>query len=186
MLSSLRAVLPAHFQKPVIQSAFSVAQRQLLIHIILAFDVSVNYIKHSCASCGNFCIMCNKHNRCSLLIETDQLIHNLAGGGAVQRTGRFVGKDHLRTVHHAAADTRTLKLSAGDLVDVVVGNLTDAKLFHEFSCAGHSFFAALFDFAGLDRRENDIIQHRKIQIGRASFQTLLRQFITGIVILKSL
>ena len=133
-----RVVLPAHFHKPVVKLSFSVSKFLGLVvaaEILLALDVAVYDVEDSGALRGNLNVVGYEHYCGAFFVELDHLAHNFVGRCAVEGAGGLVGKDHLGIVNHAAADAGSLKLSAGYLVDVVVGGFLDAELFHEGTAA---------------------------------------------------
>ena len=79
--------------------------------------------------------MGNQHNGCAVRVYLAQLFHYLVGALAVERACRLIGKNHLGSVDHTAADTRPLKLTARNLVYIVVGDLDDPETAHQLLAA---------------------------------------------------
>ena len=96
------------------------------------------------------------------MVEGKQFVHDFIGTFAVECAGRLVCKNHLRIVYHTAADAGSLQLSAGYLIDIVAADIVNAQSVHECPSTLLDLLSCFGVLLGFHRRENDIIQYRKI------------------------
>ena len=103
--------------------------------------------------------MGNQKNTGALLVNTVQFLHDLNGILFVQRSCGFIRENDLRLIDQAAADTCSLKLSAGHLIDIIVSHFTDSQFLHQYlgpliDCCPASL---CLSHGGLVSRHNNVI-----------------------------
>lgn len=87
---------------------------------VVADDLAVADLDDPFGAGGDARIMGDDDDRAPLRVEFVEDAEHLLTAGRVQRTGRFVGEDHLRPVHEGARDGNALLLTARELVRAVL------------------------------------------------------------------
>ena len=103
-----------------------------------------------------------QHNGGAFFIQLFQLLHHILGRTPVQGSGRFVCKEDLGLVHQAPADTCPLELPAGNLCNVMLRNIADAKLLHQANAVPVDFLPCTPALPCLVGRKQDIVHNGKV------------------------
>ncbi len=74
----------------------------------------------------NIFVVSDHDDGVAFAVETDEELHDLTGGDAVEVSGRLVGEQDRRLVHEGAGDGDPLALAAGELVRPVPGPVSQA------------------------------------------------------------
>ena len=154
--------LPAHVHQPVVEGSFSVSFGEAFGHSVFALDVAVGDVEDAGAVGCDLCIVGDHEYSGTLGVQLFDLADDFRGGLTVQGSGRLIGEEDLRVVDHGSGDACALELAATDLVDVVVGDLDDAELSHQFFAAGDLFFSGFIALFALNGREEDVIHDGQV------------------------
>ena len=109
---------------------------------------------------GHLRIVGDDDHRMPLIPQLVQDRHDLFPGVAVQRPGRFIGKDHLPAVHQRPGDTHPLLLATGELRRLVIDPLPQPQPGKQRLRPLKPFFAL---HAGIDRRHFDVLRRAQVR-----------------------
>ncbi len=107
---------------------------------------------------GHLAGMGDDDDRMALRVHGAQQFHHVLAALAVERAGRFVGKDDASAIHQRAGDGNALLLAAGKLVRAVVEPVAQLQRIEQFGGARLAFGCGQ---ARVDRRHFDIFLRRR-------------------------